>query len=696
MNNDILKLIHNYDIYYNFNYKQYQSKTTGWNVDNKLFESLIKKTQPKIILELGSWYGASAISMGQIVQKLQLNTKIICVDTWLGSSEFIGLYETDPERQLLPLYGYPSAYYQFLANVCHNGLQDIIIPFPQVIQLACQWLKKQNITADLIYIDGSNDTMDVYNDILYSWPILNTNGIMFGDDYNNPRWLSINLGLNKFCASNNIQPQILSEFPNHWTLSKQSIDIHSNQSHLILITCTYNHVNRLSYFKYLINNIIQNISNYTWIIVEDGSEIDISLNKLLIESGVNYQYLYYGPTKSGGNAQRNFALEYIHDTGLRGIIYNMDDDNLYKLPLFDELRKVKKIAIFPVGGWGRPLSDPEKPILDNNYKFIGWNSAWQRKYATDMAGFAFSSSLLDSLSKPFWTFQNHGGGETEFIDRLIHNINDIEFNLCDNCSKCYVYHNQLREIQHPDTSSIDVYRTSDIKYKTKYGHSDTSTNTYNIIHNIWRDLYDETQIQLMLYTLEEVYANTDGCGGGPDRIEIASIIKNISKIHDKSTILELGCWKGRVSAILNLFKGNKDSCVISIDNFYSEDGIAFTDKKCENIKNIFHTTMKKFNIKSYKLIDQDMQNIDWLNLNIEPIAYIYYDNIVNSNIGIKTIESLMPILTKDCIIEFHDSSWPQNTEIIEKLCNVYSFKKLYKIDIWEGSLVIQRGLDVVI
>lgn len=693
--NDILKLIHGYNIYHNFDHKQYQPKVMGWNVDTKLFEHLIQQTQPKIILELGSWYGASAISMGKITKKLQLDTQIICVDTWLGSSEFIGLHETDIERQLLPLHGYPTAYYQFLANILHNNLQNTIIPFPQTIKMACQWLKKHNIIADLIYVDGNNDTIDVYNDMLYSWPILNNNGLMFGDDYSNPQWLSIRLGLNKFCSRQKIQPSILTDFPNHWIIKKNQDNtkhIPKNQ-HLILITCTYNHINRISYFRYLINNIISKLNNYTWIIVEDNSKIDDGLKNLLEKSGVNYEYLYHGPTKSGGNAQRNFALEYIYDSQIDGIIYSVDDDNAYDLQLFEELRKVKNIAIFPVGGWGRQLDNPEKPVLDKNNKFLGWNSGWQRKYATDMAGFAFHSSLLNNIQRPFWTYRSHGGGETEFIDRLVSDINEIDFSLCDYCSKCYVYHNKLREIQHPEVDSLPVYRTAKSKYNTKYGHSDNSIYTYQVIQNILLRNLEIQDIHNILIKLEEVYQNTEGCYGGPDLIEAASIIRNIIGLEN-STILELGCWKGRISTVLNLFKKNGVD-VVSIDNFCSEDGVSMGVTKLNHIRDTFIDTLSKFDIKP-TVIEESMENIDWKKLNMKPISYIYYDNIVNSKIGTETLVSLLPFMTKNCLIEFHDSSWNITTQIIENLCNLYNFTKIYKIDIWEGSLVLQRGVDVVI
>lgn len=685
--NNLLQKIHGYNIYQNFQHINYDIKNLGWNVNYDLFKLLINQTRPEHILELGSWYGASTICMGNIIKELNLNTKIVCVDTWLGSKEFIGLHETDVSRQLLPKFGYPNAYYQFLANICHYGLQDIIIPFPQTTKIACKWLKQQNHIFDLIYVDASNDTSDVYDDILHSWPLLKDNGIIFGDDYNNSDWLSINIGLNKFCAEHGVNPTLIEEFKQHWTIQKQN-QIKSQK--LILVTCTYNHTNRIAYIKHLIKNIISKLNNYIWILVEDGNSTNTELSELLHKSNINYKYLFYGPTRSGGNAQRNFALEYIVDSNIDGIVYSVDDDNLYNIKLFNEIRQTKNLSIFPVGGWGRPEGNPEKPILNENHEFIEWNSSWKRKYSTDMAGFSFSTNLLHKISKPFWTYASHGGGESEFIDRLIPGIDNIEFNLCNFNTECYVYHNALRNIQHPDIDSLPVYKAKNQIFQTRYGHSDNSQETYDIIEQTLINQYNKDQIKSILIKLEEVYQNTDGCYGGPDRIEIASIIRNISNITYESTILELGCWKGRVSVILNLFKHN---CVdvISVDDFHSEDGARIDNQKYDLVKEAFLSTMLKFNINNYQLLEKNMELIDWSILDLKPVSYIYYDNTIDSNKGLQTIVFLMPYMTKNCIIEFHDSSWLNTTQIIEILCNKYGFKKLYKIDIWEGSLVIQRN-----
>lgn len=218
--NKYIELIHGYDIYQDFNYKKYPRRIFGWNVNPQLYKDYIISLKPNLILELGTWVGGSAISMAHIIKENDLSTKIICVDTWLGSFEFIGLHETDHERSLVPVNGYPSIYNQFIANVMHENLQDIIIPFPNTIQLACQFLCKNNISTDIIYIDGDNLFESTYSDLSNSWELLSNNGVMFGDDLQNPGTPGIKLALNKFCLEKNVKYNSVKSFENFWEIYK--------------------------------------------------------------------------------------------------------------------------------------------------------------------------------------------------------------------------------------------------------------------------------------------------------------------------------------------------------------------------------------------------------------------------------------------------------------------------------------------
>lgn len=156
----------------------------GWGSHERIFQELLSTRRPQLIIEVGSWKGASAIHMARICTTLDLACPIICVDTWLGALEFW----TDPgdsERygSLRRTMGYPGVYYQFISNVIGTGHQERIVPFPQTSLIAARWLAHHRIQADLIYIDASHDEADVLADIRAYWPLVRPGGVLFGDDW---------------------------------------------------------------------------------------------------------------------------------------------------------------------------------------------------------------------------------------------------------------------------------------------------------------------------------------------------------------------------------------------------------------------------------------------------------------------------------------------------------------------------------
>lgn len=221
---NILKELHLYNPYNGFNVNLFKEDLSGWHGNHPIFLDLFEHLQPKLILEIGTWKGQSAINMATISKNLGLDCKIVCVDTWLGSIDFINAESRlDTERDTYPQFGYPQIYYQFLANVILNRVDDIIIPFPQTSSIACKWLEKNNIKFDMIYIDGSNEYRDVLSDIEYAWSILKDNGVIFGDDYNHNIFKDIKTAVNDFCSkyhqNNNLETYDHNLF---WLIKKET------------------------------------------------------------------------------------------------------------------------------------------------------------------------------------------------------------------------------------------------------------------------------------------------------------------------------------------------------------------------------------------------------------------------------------------------------------------------------------------
>lgn len=186
---------------------------TGWNSDHPLFAQLIEQTNPKSIIEVGSWKGASAIHMAKLTEHLQ--TKIYCVDTFLGSGEFLAAdRETDKEPCL---YANQAIYHQFLFNVWAEGLQDRIYPMLQTSTTAARIFKYLGIGGDLIYIDASHQYEECFMDLEFYANLLRVGGIMFGDDYRD--FPGTKMAVNRFAFERGL---LLSTSGPAWVLNERT------------------------------------------------------------------------------------------------------------------------------------------------------------------------------------------------------------------------------------------------------------------------------------------------------------------------------------------------------------------------------------------------------------------------------------------------------------------------------------------
>ena len=105
--------------------------------------------RPDLIIEVGTWKGASAINMAQLMRNEGIDGTVICVDTWLGS--LVHRSNAETRNSLHLKNGYPSIYFEFLSNVVAAGLTNNILPIPQTSTNAYLWLKENSVQAPLIY-----------------------------------------------------------------------------------------------------------------------------------------------------------------------------------------------------------------------------------------------------------------------------------------------------------------------------------------------------------------------------------------------------------------------------------------------------------------------------------------------------------------------------------------------------------------
>lgn len=176
----------------------------GWGSDAPLLRQAVEKIKPGLVIEVGTWKGLSAITIAGWLKGLAVPSAIICIDTWLGSTEHI----IDPAKSqfvadLKLRNGYPQLYYTFLNNVICSGHQDMIIPFPNTSENAAVVLAKLGVKADLVYIDASHEHEAALRDFRAYWPLVSERGALVCDDFLS--WPGVTSALGQFVRENKLK-----------------------------------------------------------------------------------------------------------------------------------------------------------------------------------------------------------------------------------------------------------------------------------------------------------------------------------------------------------------------------------------------------------------------------------------------------------------------------------------------------------
>jgi len=143
----------------------------------KGWDALIPQINPKTILEIGSFEGASACYLiANCAAKGSI--EIHCIDTWEGGIEHkkAGINMGATERRFLNNTKIArSRVPHWVELITHKGRSDISL---------AKILNQDFLNYfDLIYIDGSHLAPDVLSDAVLSFPLLKVGGTMIFDDY---------------------------------------------------------------------------------------------------------------------------------------------------------------------------------------------------------------------------------------------------------------------------------------------------------------------------------------------------------------------------------------------------------------------------------------------------------------------------------------------------------------------------------
>ena len=178
----------------------YARNMSGWNSDHRYLAEAIVRYRPGIVVEVGVWMGRSVITMARAMRDCGCDGVIIAVDTWLGSSE----HWLDPQQgqNLGRLHGYPQFYWNFLANIVAEGLQDFVLPLPLDSASASQVLSRCALRPMLVHLDAWHDYTSVSLDLNRWWSLLQPGGMLIADDYDIARstWPEVGRAVDDFRA----------------------------------------------------------------------------------------------------------------------------------------------------------------------------------------------------------------------------------------------------------------------------------------------------------------------------------------------------------------------------------------------------------------------------------------------------------------------------------------------------------------
>ena len=152
--------------------------------DAQVFDWLVRTVKPREIIEVGSWKGHSANYVMDLCRAQNLDSRMVCVDTFLGGPEhwvLPGLLET-----MRRVNGRPSILEAFLGNTIARGNEGHIYPLCADSYAGAEILNYFKFEADLIFVDAGHDRVSVRRDIMGYFSRLSADGVMFGDDYQLP------------------------------------------------------------------------------------------------------------------------------------------------------------------------------------------------------------------------------------------------------------------------------------------------------------------------------------------------------------------------------------------------------------------------------------------------------------------------------------------------------------------------------
>lgn len=241
---------------------------------------------------------------------------------------------------------------------------------------------------------------------------------------------------------------------------------------LYIITPTYRRPEQLAEITRL-GYTLKHVQNLFWLIVEDADSRTESVTRLLRQIDVPFIHLTAPmpakyrklKVKPRGVSNRNRGLQWIRANATEGVLYFADDDNTYNLEIFEQMRHIRKVGMWPVGLISK--YGVSSPIVANG-TISGFYDGWigGRKYPIDMAGFAVSVKFL--LSRPKAEMPFKAGYEEDGFLRSLDPLDMKEIDLlASNCTEILTWHTQSKKNPPALPLNLTKYGTTNLVKLTK-------------------------------------------------------------------------------------------------------------------------------------------------------------------------------------------------------------------------------------
>ena len=172
----------------------------GWFWHAKPWLRLLDAFRPGLVVELGSYNGASAIATARLLAGW--GGSLVCVDTWADGPA-----------------GPPHRLDAFQRNLETAGIGNVDTVVSTTTEAARAWTYG---LVDAIYVDADHTAASVTADLVAWWPWLRTGGVIGGDDYDNPEYPGVAIAWGRFGAQTGVQIMTThheqAKFPLVWTV----------------------------------------------------------------------------------------------------------------------------------------------------------------------------------------------------------------------------------------------------------------------------------------------------------------------------------------------------------------------------------------------------------------------------------------------------------------------------------------------